>query len=426
MNVSHVKNYINVVLGIDDLLAIDAVSDDKFENRDVSTLEQAYFFQKNGEIISESETYYIFPGVREFIQLLIKTENIRVSFFSPGTDERNTEFVDELLKRVLTPDEYEIKRPWIQVLTSKDMVQCTSEEKEEMKMEYGLYLGNHQKDIKKVLDMGGLLENTVSIDDNKSQISYRQEKNILLASSTNHKSFSKLISKIQKYTPDGYKFLECILLAHESDLYKEPVHDGIAIKIFKTQDGFKVCFVNTSFEYQEKIISEEVDSELVFALNGIYQNNLDETGRSVIKDDEVLKNIRDFVTSFDGRIKKICRSANRICYVTGLLFSALKEAEENNIPVSDVLFDRQFKYIEAKNKYKLNEKSLRKRDDLYISGLLKLKEINPDLEFITPHNYGHFIEEPIPESDEKELEHALKKQAVYNLKESKHKKCLMM
>ena len=135
---------INVVFDIDGVLACTRAR----------TLQSASFFHRKGMIITALKTHYIFPGVRELMQLLFSIDRIRVSFFSSGVKERNIPFVRELLETSLGRENYLKVEGRVDVLSRDDLLRMQITDSYSQYEKYGLYHGNKKKDVSKVLREG--------------------------------------------------------------------------------------------------------------------------------------------------------------------------------------------------------------------------------------------------------------------------------
>lgn len=391
---------VNIVLDIDGVLACTSVKN----------IQQAKFFKNKGAILPAIKTHYIFPGVVEFVKLLFQTENLKISFFSSGQKKRNIIFVDQLLKFALPELRYQEIKSKVCVLSREDLIESGREEGEKHYKLYDLCPGIKQKDISKALGESDPPENAVLIDDNYSYVACGQAKNILFVPESENKNFEKLSSKSDFYEIDGYRVLRCVLAAEESShLEKRAVEEGKQILLLKTKEGFEVGFLNKSKKYQQMVISQEEHEDLLLKLNEIHQNNRKKSV-SIVKDKELIKHIGELVASFEGKARKICRQANRIYYITGLLFTALKVAESENISISESLFQMQFKLKKGMETYQHDFWRSCKIDDFYLIGLEKLKEVNPNLQLTTPHNYSECVKFPISEEEQFMLEEAIKNQ----------------
>ncbi|HSX26364.1 MAG TPA: hypothetical protein VLE89_05085 [Chlamydiales bacterium] len=94
--------------------------------------------------------------------------------------------------------------------------------------------------------------------------------------------------------------------------------------------------------------------------------------------------------------------ANRIYYLAGILFTALEQARRDNLPLAASLYSIQFS----------NDKPIRwelqKNDHFYKIGLSKLQEIDPSLQFHSPHLCKTLS--PATESEKQFLDQAIENQ----------------
>lgn len=280
---------VNVVLDIDGTLA----------STQAHSVAQVAFFQTHGAVFKTLvKTYYIFPGVIELIQLLFQTPNLRVSFFSAGTEARNVPFVENLLTHALGPSKYAEIRYQVSVLSRHDLTPSEEEAKKKHSASFGLQVGTHFKDLSKTLRAGESLENTIIVENEETYIAPGQARNWL-------------------YVPT-----------------------------IETID-----FIETP--------PPEDPSE------------------------------------FDLPV-------NRICYVAGLLFRALRESQSQNLSVSEALFYLQFRQTQEQGIYRFDKRMLY-ADDIYREGLEHLRKVNPHLQFVTHASYTRLREKPISEEKFDEL-----------------------
>jgi hypothetical protein len=218
--------------------------------------------------------------------------------------------------------------------------------------------------------------------------------------------YDALISKREFYDESGERHLKCMLNFNKNtDIEQNLVEDGRRIIIYKTNDSFEVKFVDLENACHIKNVVK--DTDLFNKLNSYYEEYLADGDFLIdIEDQETVKAICDFVAGFDGRSKKVCRRANRICYVTGLLFEAISHAKELGISLSESLFQIQFSKIEGEKTYRSNYEKLVKKDHFYWLGLEKLKEVNPDFTFVTPHSYYRDMGLPISDDLQEFLKYA--------------------
>lgn len=385
---------INIVLDIDKVLVC----------AQVENVQQALFFQNTGAIITAIKTYYVFPGVIEFITLLFQTENINVSFYSAGIKERNVLLVKSLLKLAFPKPKYKQIKKQTRILSRNDLVLANIEKSMAYATFYGLpTIGRKQKDLSKVLTEEDSLEQTILIDDDPCYIAYGQARNILLAPVSSNENFKKLSNKYYFYDKNGYKSLMCTVASE--DAYREineiSVKKEKHILLQKREQNFELCFINKESRlYQTCLIDANTDKALLEKLHELHQANLDSNKAAcVIKDLQLIEAIHVLVRSYGGITKKICRRANRIYYIVGLLFEALEDSQMTQQSISDCLFTRQYKLATGGERYVNNFTHSRKLESLYFLGLKKLREINAQLQFTTPHSYVKCIQLPITFSE---------------------------
>lgn len=406
MTVNVALDTVNVVLDIDKVLACSVK-----KNR---TSTAASFFEKKDLILHAAEVaHYIFPGVIEFLTLLLRTEKANVSVYSAGETNRNHELVELLLKRIYQQEEM---RPFVKVLSRKDLVITDTSEKTTQYYErFTLEQGPRHKDLLKVIkDMPRevvsqdrkapesneyALKNTVLVDDKFGNIAPGQAKNFLYAGKTSWCDYSSLKEKYEAYQKDAYRPLKCSLEGDEDSCFE--VDQGKRISFLKKEDTFEVWFIDKENVLQKKKVPEEY-TDLLEKLKNASEKRVNLDGNNFFTDSEMRERAYQLVESFNGRTKKLPRSTNRIFYITGLLFTAIGLAKTKNISLSDALFELQFEKKPALNpeestapasaageneeEFELSCQALRD-DRLFELGLKKLQEINPDLHFTTPYTY---------------------------------------
>ena len=67
------------------------------------------------------------------------------------------------------------------------------------------------------------------------------------------------------------------------------------------------------------------------------------------------------------------------------------------------------------DRYKPSFERLYDRDDLYLLGLEKLQQINPNLQFITPGSYRQTVKLALTEKEQDFLKQAVKNQFKLNI-----------
>lgn len=367
----------NVVFDIDHMLAIPMVKD----------LPQANFFHQKGAVLSSTtlKTHYVYPGVLELIKLCYSTECIKTSFFSKGGSLRNKSFVKLLLDQALPDPSYDEQIKQTRILSRDDLTKTRDGTK---------------KDLYRVLAPFDSLEDAVLVDDTPRNSMVGQESNFLHVPVVDWEDYDSLAEKVDRYEANGTRYLTCYFnMSGSSDLEDNAVEELRRIFIYKNEEGFEVKFLDKNGNVQIKNVT---DHALLSDLNGHYQVGVTNAEQSFLIDDRnTILNICKFVTSCGGRARKICRRANRICYVAGLLFAALSYAQESETTFAYALFTQQF---QVKNGCYQN----RFQDDrLYLHGLKKLREVNPQFQLVTPANYHFYNNCPISDEDRVFLQNAL-------------------
>lgn len=375
---------VHVVLDIDSVLAcINAQSD-----------QEASFFLHNGAIIQAIKTHYIFPGVIEFLQLLFQMDHIRVSFFSAGSEKRNKTFVNQLLKIVLPQKKYKKTRKNVLVF-SKDYLASP-----------GL-----KKDLTIVLEDPIPLEDTILIDDRLENRASDQFNNLLWVPPTDLSHFRALeISKVYSYTEGGVKLSNCIMVCiplEEFLIEEGNIENMKGVLILRTNDGFELGFLDKdSYDYRQEKLSEEKHSSLIERLAEVYKHEttgcFGEIRSFSIHDPHLCQDLCNLITSLNGISRKICRSVNRIYYVTGILFRALETSKRLDISLSEALFKVQYSVDEEDEEPVFD--NLHKADVLYHLGLSKLRSVNPQLEFTTPEKYTQHVYKPVEQKELSQLD----------------------
>lgn len=409
---------INVVLDIDGVLACTKAKD----------VQHAAFFKNRGAIITAIKTHYLFPGVIEFMKSLFQTEGVRVSFFSAGQEERNRLFVDELVKLSVPEEKYAELRSQVTVLSEEDLTMCSAEKKGEHRERYSVRMGEEQKDIRLVLKEGESLNQAVLIDDRISFAAFGQIQNLLYVPQTEEEHYERLLGKCSVFQEDGFRLLDCVfanamtketpteeddcvVLMVDSSLVIESerkcVKQGDHLLVLKTEEGFKVCYLDKdSKEYKETLLDPRDNEHLIAKLEAL-NSTLVETSDTFcnIETQDLVRDISSLVVSLNGRGRRICRSVNRIYYVAGLLFQAIEESKTHGLPISEYLFERQFELRESS--YRPRFRHSYHDDDVYLLGLEKLRQHNSGLEFINPHKFKEILELPISEEDDWFLQGAI-------------------
>lgn len=370
----------NVVLDIDQVLAFHHVND----------LPQGQFFLNKGAILTAIKTHYIYPGAIEFIRAVALRRNVRLTFYSAGLFERNIQLVPLLLNLALPEPQYFDLKSKIRTLSREDLVQFKQVDQISQYYYPELNcLSFSQKDLRKVLSCDDCLSNGVLIDDQSRNAAAGQLYNLLEVPVSEADEYASLIDKMQFYSADtGMRYLKCVITPFGS-MQDDFLKDGNRIAISKKGDDFEIKFQNREREVQALIIDS--DKDLYEQLNYFYEKAVQSRAPlGYIDDAQVVENICKIVSDCNGRSKKICRRANRICYVAGLLFTALNFAETNNMSLKDALIIHQFNWKDDDQAYEPIFHKAKKNDRYYWIGLCELQEVNPLYELITPHNYHEY------------------------------------
>ena len=378
----------NVVLDIDHVLAT---------CDSIQTPEEALFFRQRGAIVTAIKTHYVFPGVLEMIKGLYAMEDVRTSFYSAGSQERNRVFVDQLLERALPTEVSSRAKKEVCILSREDLNE------------------SWQKDISRVLrngHTGDSVDNTVLVDDRLLNVVPEQSPNFLFVPPSTVGTFAALRRKKDFYEETGFKFLKCGITPESFADYasiRKPVDEGKCIfAARKDADTFDLRFLDGRSElYRIEPISAETHQPLASALERIYQENLKkDCVVTPVNDPEVHKNLCGLVDSIGGKTQTICHRANRIYYVAGLLWTALAEAKSQQIPLAHALFPLQSERIRMGgiDVYMQKFKESPRQDLYYHRGLDILRKINGDLELINPHNYEKTIQAGIPPEEVAQLQ----------------------
>ena len=369
-----------VLLDIDNVVACDSYTD----------IEQVKFYYLRGRIIKAITTHYLFPGAIELITFLYLAENVKFAFFSAGAHERNKPFVRKVSQYAFAGQDDKIQK--IRVFSGHHLKTTHEQARENCWKQYGVYLGRKHKDILCGLKEGDDIKNAVLWDNSLTVAAPDQVKNLLYVPSTNSQHFSNLATKISSYDSLGFKYLKCAFASTKNKKWNEleaKVKGRTQLLIVQQDEGFEIHFIDEqSRAYKKKLLTKEENSALIAALNQSYPGLLKRDSSVVwpIDDKNLLKKVYDFVCTYGGISQKICRQANRIYYAAGLFFTALKKARKEGLPLCEALFQLQFEKKDD-GSFVRKFRELSKMDGLYLLGLKKLRQINPQLNLNTPHDY---------------------------------------
>lgn len=356
---------INVGFDIDHTLTIPSVKD----------IDQCKFFSQKGALLSSKnlKTYYLYPGVHELIHLISKIDRVNLFFFSKGLEPRNRRFVRALLNRANVSDEC---RGNVRIFSREDVT-------------------NKKKDLSLVCEHDPI-ENAILFDDCYGNAVLSQEKNFLQVPYVDWPDYDKLRDKIEHYGELPVRYLKCEIKFVESN--DDKVRESKRIFIYKNENDFEVKFINPEGVIQVEKVTSYEHSQLFADLHNNYAIGLT-TGENgcLITNTKTIHEICKFVFSHKGRIRKICRKANHIAYITGLFFHSLDYAKKEQISLSEALYHNQYK----------NDRPDYGNERFYLLGMMRLKEVNPNFGLITPSNYMQALKAPIDQWVQDELEKAM-------------------
>lgn len=335
------------------------------------------FFKKHGAVITiefhgRLIKHYINPGTIELLKFLDRFDFIKVSFFSSGHPDRNTPLVEKLLKRTFGEEHYNEVKNRFRVIQNFEIP---------------------NKNVTRLIKKGGLIENTILIDDSPSNIITPtqenpdikcQRQNFFYCPPTNEEHFTKLKSK-EGYALDGTKPLRCTLLQDASELsalHKLKVVCGKDIYILKTDENYEILFHNNATILEERLPVLATDEKLLGALNQHFKDN-EITSSEVINDAYLKALVLDFVNEKNGKTTKISRHVNRLCYISGVLFFLILGYKTENLPVAETLHD--FQWGGGKETPELLTVRASQFEKFYHAGLKLLRTMNEDYKFISPH-----------------------------------------
>lgn len=342
------------------------------------------FFLRKGHILIALKTHYIFPATIEFLQFLYRQPNIRVSFFSSGSKERNRLLVNQLLQKTLLKEAYEKMEPETAILSKEDLIENRDED---TKTDTPYYPGPKQKDLSKVLRPGESIEDALLIEDNSHYATVGQYKNLLKVDETELWDF---FLETEVCTPDGYRPIPSFLLEELTLPEQAAIRAGEYIAVLDHKTIPKIAFCDQG----GFLTIVPIQNPLL--LNAL-KNLENKTGVKALQDE-----IHAEVELQGGKIKRVFHEANRIYYIAGLIFTVLERSAQTKSSLSETLYQIQFPNREFK---KLEFQD----DSLYELGLKKLKEINPSLDFISPLTHKDLV--PPTEEERRILDDAIKNQS---------------
>jgi hypothetical protein len=181
-----------VVLDIDETLAVCYVVGSEDELL-LTCPNINWFMQNNLYLVAAGTPHILLPGVIEFIQYLHEELKLKLTFFSAGSQERNQEFVEQLLSRAFDKEKYnEICSSILIYSEGHRMVVNPTEGIANAKIQLetlGISSGNYKKDLRVIAKEKVALENKLLIDDNPGIIAFGQEKQVLVVPGSSEEVF---------------------------------------------------------------------------------------------------------------------------------------------------------------------------------------------------------------------------------------------
>lgn len=199
---------VHIVFDIDGVLALIDRARSFVYSKETTT-----FFSNHASILQVSRSdgppdiYYLVPGVLELMQLLFSRTDVLVSFFSAGSDGRNSEFVKQLLTKALGSEHYKRIAPNLMILNRTHVTSLEVIDFQVLQNQldrYGLHsMASYKKDLTKTLRQGCSLENTIFIEDNPDVVYSGQERNLLFCSDARPEYYA-FLSKGDTVTYSSY------------------------------------------------------------------------------------------------------------------------------------------------------------------------------------------------------------------------------
>jgi len=344
-----VERQFHVVLDVSDVLAAEKVIDESF-------------FLHERVVTTAKKTHYVFPFAFEFLQLLFKQKDVKVSFFNDGDLEETQFLVETVLQQALG-------KKWCEENKGRIALRSLGE-------------GCLIKDLS-TFETGIPLKDTVLVEDKLCRRADGQERNILKVLSFQSEDFVRT----DKYNSDGYRKIPCYLYGDDkiSDKDQKKCLYGNCILVKKNAGkhfGFFVQFIDSHCNRIEHPI-DGCNWKLNVALRRLLSKRIYR-----IEDPDILDQIYRLVIfskeGSGGKVTKVCRRINRICFIAGVLFSSLDTARRMNEPLTKSLSRWQYVKYEGESHEEPRFDEIATLDHLYKLGLGKLRLVNSELRFISP------------------------------------------
>lgn len=368
------------------------------------------YFLRKGAVLTVDTTHYIFPGVIECMQLLYSTPNVRVSFFSSAKEDRNVPFVKQLLLTALGKERYAEVADSVQILSRKHLASSSQKDKKEQIKKYSVQWGKKKKDISPLVRSEDSIKDAIIIDDNSSYIFPGQEANFLVSPEMDEYSLSGAKDHDRKhYDRAGYKQLkgEFFVLADKEELSvfrRDQVLKGRCFYLIRRGSSYNVVFVeHLTGKVVEKEINMKEHEGLLELLEPIEEREKEQKyGVTISNEKELLEKLHQIIKSHNGRITTLFKTANRVCYFTGLIFLLMESAENNSTSLSEELFKLQYREAKEPGSYERHN-PLFSDDRIYELGLRKLQEVNPQFHFHTPTTFDEVTQVPLKDAEAEQL-----------------------
>ena len=334
------------------------------------------FFLHEGAIITAKHTHYVFPFVFDFLKLIFKQKDLNVSFYNDNDQEDSELFVTSILEQALGKMWYE---------KNQDRIAVTSLEK-----------GQMTKDLS-IFETFIPLEDTVLIDDQLFRRANGQERNILKVPSFYYDDFAKIGFSADQYDSEGTRKIPCYLYSDKGiprKIQEKCLHGSCILveKVTGKYFGFVIRFTDSCGDYVQ-ISTNSSDWKLIIILRRmLYQ------GEGQVKDPDVLSKIYYRVRysgRMSGKIAKIWRRGNRMCFVAGVLFSSLDVARSQGEPLVKSLSRWQYIRYKGQREEQPRYDDIARLDYLYTLGLGKLRLVSSNLQFMKPWHYLELIQKDL-------------------------------
>ena len=205
--------------------------------------------------------YYIFPGYYALFRWL-HSKGERILFFSSGTEERNVELVDKLMKMSFGDSASEIG---YKIFSRHHCIDTAEMERVESDKYQSCFLGQRKKKLSGIVVHEDELQNTLLIDDDNSYMVKGEEYNFI-------------------YVRYCYLYLQ-----DTESIYSDPFHyfhrayylAGLFSKMFETMENNKVSLIEAAKYVQIDIEGKELNRD--FQYPGIDRTEYYTKGLEILK-----------------------------------------------------------------------------------------------------------------------------------------------